>query len=314
MAFRRKRKDNKSWRDLLQSIIPQKNKRPQQSWVGPSLIRILMILLIVCVFGGIIAGLFFLDKYVQTTASAERKKISLEILNVPGWVPDEVKDDILTIAEGTGERIELDENIALITQRNIEENVAWITEVKVRTMHNGLQIEGKWRRPIARLRRGTQEYYVDIDKVVLDYVPMPHLWVAEVKGLSSLMYTPPIGEILQLDDLEAAITILDRLERMDKKFTPDNPLLYEIASIDVSNFGGRKNSRNPHIVLNAKDDTEIIWGAEFGTWQQHLESSDEQKLAKLYGYYKGSGTLLGGAKYVNLRDPKYKVPQPIDNY
>lgn len=314
MAFRRKRKDNKSWRARFKSIIPQKNKRPQPSWVGPSLIRTMIILLIVCVLGGIVTGLFFLDKYVQTTASAERKKISLEILNVPGWVPDKVKDDILTIAEGSGERIELDENTALTTQQKIEENVAWITDVKVRTMHNGLRIEGKWRRPIAQLKWGMHKYYVDIDKVVLDYVPMPHLWVVEVKGLTLLMNAPPKGEVLQLDDLEAAITILDRLERMDKKFTPDNPLLYEIASIDVSNFGGRENNRNPHIVLYTKDGTEIIWGAEFGTWQQHLESSDEQKLAKLYGYYKGSGTLLGGAKYINLRDPKYKVPQPIDNY
>ena len=55
-------------------------------------------------------------------------------------------------------------------------------------------------------------------------------------------------------------------------------------------------------------------GAAVGKWQQHLESTDEQKLAKLYAYYKEFGTLSGGAKYINLRDPKHNIPLPIDKY
>jgi hypothetical protein len=101
---------------------------------------------------------------------------------------------------------------------------------------------------------------------------------------------------------------------MDRLVTPDKPLLYEIASVDVSNFKGRENSRFPHIVLYTKDNTEIIWGAEVGTWQQFLESTDEQKLAKLYEYYKKHGSLLGGVKYINLRDPQDNIPLPIDKY
>ena len=101
---------------------------------------------------------------------------------------------------------------------------------------------------------------------------------------------------------------------MDKSITPDKPLLSEIDRIDVSNFNGRQDGRKPHIVLYAKDNTEIMWGAAVGKWQQHLESTDEQKLAKLYGYYKDFGTLSGRAKYINLRDPKDKIPLPIDRY
>ena len=314
MAFRRKRKEKKFGVSWFKSIIPQKNKRKQPSWVGPSLIKISLILLIVCVLAGMVIGLEYLDRYVKTSVSASRETVNLELLNVPVWVPDQVKDNVMAAATGNSRQIRIDENTASTAQRNIEKNIAWMDNVKVRTTHDGLQIEGRWRKPIARLNWGTNTYYVDIEQVVLDFVPMPKLWVVEVEGLSLPSNAPSKGQALQLDDLEAAITILDRLERMDRQFTPDKPLLYEIASIDVSNFGGRKNSRNPHIVLFAKDGTEIIWGAEFGTWQQHLESTDEQKLAKLYGYYKGSGTLLGGAKYINLRDPKYKVPLPVDKY
>ena len=49
-------------------------------------------------------------------------------------------------------------------------------------------------------------------------------------------------------------------------------------------------------------------------WQRHLEAPDDEKLAKLYGHYKAYGSLLGGAKYINLRDPLSAVPQPIDKY
>jgi len=101
---------------------------------------------------------------------------------------------------------------------------------------------------------------------------------------------------------------------MDKLVTPDKPLLYEIDRIDVGNFNGRENTQHPHIVMYAKDNTQIIWGAEVGKWQRYLESTDEQKLAKLYGYYKEYGTLSGGAKYINLRDPQDNIPLPIDKY
>jgi len=101
---------------------------------------------------------------------------------------------------------------------------------------------------------------------------------------------------------------------MDELITPDKPLLYEIDYIDVSNFEGREDTRFPHIVLYATDKTEIIWGAEIATWQRYLEATDEEKLAKLYGYYKEHGSLLNGVKYINLRNPQDKIPLPIDKY
>jgi len=138
--------------------------------------------------------------------------------------------------------------------------------------------------------------------------------IVNVKGLSAATKVPLPGEVWQLDDLAAAVIILTKLDRMDKSVTPDKPLLYEIDSIDMSNFNGRRSSRKPHITLYTKDNTKIIWGAEFGTWQQYLEATDEEKLAKLYAYYKEHGSLSGGAKYINLRDPQDNIPQPIDKY
>jgi hypothetical protein len=135
-----------------------------------------------------------------------------------------------------------------------------------------------------------------------------------IRGLATMTKMPLPGEVLQLEDLAAALAILEQLNQMDKLVTPDKPLLFEIDSIDVSNFKGRQSNRYAHIILYAKDNTEIIWGAEIDAWSQHLEAKDEEKLAKLYNYYKEFGSLTGGAKYIDLRTPQGKVPLPIDKY
>ncbi len=101
---------------------------------------------------------------------------------------------------------------------------------------------------------------------------------------------------------------------MDRIVTPNKPLLNEIAYIDMTNFNGRKNHKAPHIILYTTDNTEIIWGAEIGTWQRHLEATDEEKLAKLYGFYKEHNFTLADVKYINLRDPQDRIRQPTDKY
>jgi cell division septal protein FtsQ len=109
------------------------------------------------------------------------------------------------------------------------------------------------------------------------------------------------------------MAVLNRLSLMDIAVSADKPLLRQIDRIDVANFEGRKNKREPHISLYTKDGTQIIWGAELGTWQRHLESPDDDKLAKLYTYYQQYGT-LSGVKYINLRDPQQKIYLPVDKY
>ena len=104
------------------------------------------------------------------------------------------------------------------------------------------------------------------------------------------------------------------MNRMDKSFTPKKPLMFEIDRIDVTNFRGRRNEGESHIVLYTKGNIPIIWGAEWGKWQQYLELPDQEKLAGLWDHYLQRGTLMGGVKYlyINLRDPQDKIPLPID--
>jgi len=312
MAISRKGKKNKTQRI---SFKPGSFKRRRQkvSSFGPSLIIILKVLAAGCVIGGVVIGLIFLEKYVKGNVPAAEGMVDLELADVPIWVSDELKEKVRAAATVNVGDVP-GEDIVPFVQRNVEHLIAWLDDVKVRAIQNVLRVEGRWRKPIGILKFGQLEFYVDAEQVVLDFVPLPELPIVEIKGLPPVTKIPPPGEVWQREDMAAAVMILDRLDHMDKTLTPDKPLLSEIDHIDVSNFNGRQNSRDAHIILYSKDDSQIIWGAELNKWQQNLESTDEEKLAKLYGYYKDYGTLSGRAKFINLRDPRDKIPLPIDRY
>lgn len=314
MAASRKRKKSKPKKISFKLSGLKKKKRQRASWFGPSLIIILKVLAVVCVLCGIVIGLMFLEKYVKETVPAARGPVDLELADVPLWASDELKEKVRKIATSSGGNLALDNETVVSVQRNIDELIPWLDDVTVKVPHNTLRVEAMWRKPVALIKSGLIKFYVDAERVVLDFVPIPDLPIVEIKGLPPVTKIPPLGEVWQRDDLAAAVMILYRLDRRDKTLTSDKPLLYEIDRIDVSNFNGRQNSRHAHIILYSKDNTEIIWGAEVGKWQQHLESTDQEKLAKLYGYYEDYGTLSGGARYINLRDPRDKISLPIDKY
>lgn len=283
------------------------SKRKKQRTYRPNLTGILKTFGIVCVFAATGISIYFAENYVKTARPVETGP--LEMVNVPEWASSELKAKIRAAAGGKTFR--LNEETAGIVAENLA-FVVWLDNIKIQTTHKQVLLDARWRKPLAMVKSGSQNFYVDDELVVLDFVPMPNIPIVKIEGLSTKVPSP--GETWQSDDLDAAVTILAKLDQMDKSVTPGKPLLYEIDRIDVSNFSGRKNTRLPHIVLYAKDDTEIIWGAEFGTWQRYLETKDEEKLAKLYTYYKEYGSLSGGVKYINLRDPQDNVPQPVDKY
>ena len=299
----------------------QKRKSRRKKDSHPSFIRILKVFVVGCISAAVGLGFMFviwvgftsLDEYVKNNVPVWEKAASLKLIDPPGWVNESLKNNIYASAAPRGDFIP-NEETARIVQKNLAQTVAWLDEVKVQTTHDSIQISGRWRRPLALVKSGLSRFYVDSSMVVLDFVPLPNLPIVRVEGLPLLLRTPPAGQVWFRDDLAAAVAILARLERMDNIVTPNKPLLFEIASIDVSNFKGREKSQFPHIVLYTRDNTEIIWGAEVGTWQQYLESTDEQKLAKLYEYYRKHGSLSGGVKYINLKDPQDNIPLPIDKY
>lgn len=282
-------------------------RTPLRDWNWVAIIKVAAVVGFLAASG---AFLRYAEAYVKTISPVPEG--SLRLVNCPDWADYKLRCRVADIAGGT--RFALTEETAAVVARNLA-SMVWLDNVDVKVAHDAVRVEARWRKPVAvidipedRLKR-----YVDADLVVLDYLDMPGLPIVEIKGFGRNRIPLP-GQVFDQQDLAAGVALIVLLHRMDVQVMPKNPLLEQIASIDVSNFKGHKNPREPHIVIRSKDGTQIIWGAEIGEWTKYGEATDEDKLAKLYTYYRDYGSLSAGAKYINLRDPLDRLPKPIEKY
>lgn len=268
----------------------------------------LKVLAFACVFVGAGAFLHFANAFVQSSRTAQTGPLVLAY--TPQWVSADLEAAV-TAAAGA-QTFELTAETAREVALGLQ-SVAWLYDVRVTTTHESVRVDAAWRKPVALIKAGRTSFYIDSDLTVLDFVELPALPIVSVEGVT-VAQVPPAGTVLDREDLRAATALLGLLAKMDAKLAAQRPLLGQIRSIDVSNFEGRRSPRKPHIVLYSKDGTEIVWGAEVGAWSRHLEAKDEDKLARLYSYYRRHGSLSAGARYINLLHPQDKIPQPIDKY
>jgi len=302
-----RRKANMSIRERITSLWKTKTKKQAAARKQ----TVVTAVKIAAVMGLFVAGGAFLryaEGYVKTVTPTEEGDLVLRC--VPQWANYDLKTRIVAMAGAN--RLPIRPDTAQTVARNLKD-MAWLDDIEVEVTHDKVFVSALWRKPVALIERGPSKFYVDIDLVVLDHMPMAHLPIVEITGVR-MGLPPTLGERFDRDDVAAAVKLVDLLSRVDADLDPQNPLLEQIARVDVDNYKGRKNHSEPHILLYSKDGTEILWGAEIGEWAKHLEASDEQKLGKLYGYYTRFGSLSAGAKYINLLDPLDKVPQPIDKY
>ena len=272
----------------------------------------LNILIILAAVATLIMVFVLMDRYVRTKVFTIGRGTAVELVDVSPWVNSTLKKKVYDAALALGDDFNLDENAARSLQENIVSQVAWLKNPQVQITHNAFRVRGIWRKPLGLIKTGADtKFYVDADAVVLDFVPVNKVPIVTIRGIKKPASALEPGEILEQEDVAAALAILQRIDRMDQLVSPRRPLLFELDSIDVSNFNGRQSDKFPHIVFFTKDNTQIIWGAELDNWHRHLEATDEEKLAKLYSFYKEHGTLSGKAQIINLRDP-HQVVQPID--
>jgi len=301
-------KKKKKKKKIKISFFGDKNKKRKKNSEHIALISVFKVTALILVIAGVGIGFYMLDKTIIFNKHAE-----IYFVNPPKWATEQLKSKIKLSAAALGEDLAIDDDLTENVYRNLKTHIPWLDNVKLQIVGEKLLIGAHWRKPLAMLKTTNSKIYVDKDLVVLDFIAMPELGIPEVTGISN-RNAPLPGQVYTAQDLQAAVTILEKLDLMDQKITPSKPLLHEIGRIDVSNFNGRKKSSYAHIILYTTSGIEIIWGAEFGAWQRHMEAPDEEKLANLYGYYKQFGTLLQGAKYINLRDPQHRIYKPVDNY
>ncbi len=300
---RKKKKPAKQWFAFGGNSAAKKKNRAGKS--GPGRHTFFTVFGLLCILAVVAAGFVLLDRYVQRITSSGQAG-PLELVDRPDWFNNDLLQKVYTAAGGS--EFALDKTVAEAVAENLE-LVVWLYDIKVQTTNSSVEVRAKYRRPVAMIRRSEQAYYIDHDAVVLPFLPIEDLTIVEVKGFSARTI-PPISDTMTGDDIAAALDLLAVLETMDQISTPDAPLLKEIASIDVSNLDGRKSRSRAHIVLNAKDGTQVNWGAAYGRSARYVEASDQEKVAMLYEFYTQHGTIQGIVKYIELRNPQEAVPRP----
>ena len=309
---RRKKQNQVSWFSFGASL--RKKRKPTKAGKAVTAARnriIFYVLAIACVLGAIGAGFFYLEKYVKAVSPVAAKFGPIELISPPDWINSELTERISSIAGGRD--FSLDESTAKIIALNLQ-SLSWLYDVTVQTTDKTIRVKAEYRKPVTMVKVSREQYYIDEEMVVLDYLPISKLPIVEIKGISAKNIPSP-GRVWLEDGIAAAVVLLKKLAEMDAGISSQKPLLYEIATIDVSNLGGRKSTGKPHIILNAKDGTQIFWGAAYGESARYLEAIEKEKIISLYNFYKEHGTiqLQGKIKYIDLRPPQNIMPRLSEN-
>ena len=297
---RKKKKPAKQW-----FSFGSKSAGKKKTQTGPVRGVFLILFSALCIAAAIAAVLVLLDRYNKRTFLSD-KTGPIELLGKPGWFNVELVQRVYDAAGGN--EFSLNETVARAVAENLE-LLPWLYDIKAQTTSSTVAVSAKYRRPVGLIRRSRTTYYIDGNAVVLQYLPIEDLTVVEIKGFSARSI-PPAGDTMAGDDIAAAIKLLAVLETMDQISTPLAPLLGEIASIDVSNLDARKSRHKAHIVLYAKDGTQVNWGAAYGRSARYVEASEKEKVAMLYEFYKDHSTIQGKVKYIELRNPQEAIPRP----
>lgn len=306
MARRKKKKAQKPSEWFSFGNKKRKGRRTKAAAANAALSYkiFLGILALGCVAAGIIIGFKFLDKHVKSTSPVIAEYGQIYLVDKPEWFNSELVKNV-EIAAGA-KNFALEEGVAEYVAEGLGA-MPWLYDVKVQTTSNAVKVTAGYRKPVAIVVYNGKNYYVAEDLMVLDYVPLGRMPIVEIKGYG---YVPAVGSVMDSDAVASAVGIIKIINKMDSISEIERPLLGEIASIDVSNLGGRKYSKKPHIVLKANDGTQVYWGAAIGESSRYLEAAENEKLAMLYAFYAEHGTLQGMVKFIELRYPQKERPTP----
>lgn len=255
------------------------------------------------VLAGAGVGFWYMDGYVKG-ASPVAASFGPVKINQPVWFNPALSAKIEDALGGT--EFKLNDDTAREVAERLE-RLSWLYDVKATRKDKTVDVVAKYRKPVALLRLDGKRFYVDENLKVIDYLPMDKLAIVEVKGFGKLQQR---SHCKDAEDIESAVKLVVTLAEMDRRVAGENPLLSEIESVDVSNFGGRKDSKRSQLTLIAKDGTVVLWGAPIGDSARYFEAPDKEKLNALYGYYKQRSTLQGKDKFIELRYPEKTIPRP----
>jgi hypothetical protein len=283
-------------------------KKPVDPEVARRRRRITIHSLCVIIFISALAIAFhFTREYVDKRVAFSTQPPTIVLTNRPVWMTDLLAEQIIRSVRPAGTYSAFDEQM-LADRVAILKTNPWIKEVKqVRRVYgkapgDTVEIDCDYRAPIALIHWGEYFWLIDGDGVrlpeqftanhVKDIVvgQDKHINIRVIEGVSK----PPVeaGHKWPGEDLVAGIDMVKQLY--------GQPWAEEIVKVDVSNFEGRNEMKEPQITLVTKYDTVIRWGEPLNL-KFFVEAPPAVKLSRLEDVYKQYGRIDAKQPWIDIR-------------
>jgi len=268
------------------------------------------------IFVGLLAfGYQRVRRYVMRDVVFPDRPPKVVLKNRPAWMSDALAIQLLNSVRPAGTHSAFDRQLLKDTASILEHN-PWIKHVnQVRRAYaqkpgDTIEIDCEFRAPIALVH--WKDYYWLVDG---EGVKLPEQFVADqlarvVMGpdrrlnirIIEGIIQPPVesGQVWRGDDLAAALDLV--------KILYGRPYADEIVSVDVSNFGGRIDSKEAQISLITRYETAVRWGRPVNARDFFVEVSTEQKLKYLEEIYTQFHRVDGGMQWIDIRFDRITYP------
>jgi len=267
-----------------------------------------LVVVLLIMAGVVVFGFEQLEGYVANVTRQRQVALTIKLKDPPQWISEQLIEEICFSTGINRDDDLLDESLTKQWAMNLSQN-PWIKRVnKIHKQFDGLVVlDCDLRRPLAKVQRNNQTVYIDFEGVVLPYSPTYGHLVA-LRGHPAPLPKP--GQSITAAPLIAGIEVLQQILSVDEKLSAQDRLWQELASIDVSNYQGRRDASRPHLVLYTHGQTEIRWGAPIGDYLPYYEASDILKLTTLYREFKQTGS-LDHYQYIELRNHRKEKADPL---
>jgi hypothetical protein len=270
-----------------------------------------MSLLLFAAFIAVLRDLVERDYAVPPTAPR------LVLANQPVWMTQALAEQIVDSARPVGIHSVFDRPLLVETAKALSAN-PWIKEVRQvrRTFVQGpgdtLQVDCVYRVPTALVQ--WQGYYWLVDG---DGYRLPERYTS--RELAGAMIGPDGKLMLRIingitrapvlsgkpwpgDDLAAGLELV--------KLLANKPYAEDIPVVDVSNFGGRRDSQAAQLVLMTRYNTAIRWGRPPSAKDYFVEVPASQKLQDLSDIFQQMHRVDGGQPWIDIRFDQVTYPSP----
>lgn len=281
-----------------------------------------------------IIGLYKVRQYVSGTVALQAEPPTVVLANRPSWMSDLVYEQICAAARPKKPQSALDQQALRDAVEALKQNQRvspWIKQIHhVKLLYgqkpgDTLEIDCEYRIPVALVHGKTPptptdpgDYYYLVDS---DGVALPERYKPEQLGkvvygrdgrmnirvIEGVSNPPPAvpGKGWSGGDIRAGLEMVRALA--------GHPYTEEIMKVDMTNFGGRVNERESHILLwtNHTPPTYIRWGRpESDKGSGIVEIPPRDKMLYLEKVFQQFGRVDAGRPWIDIRLDH--ITYPID--